>query len=120
MVYINSFNAFVGVGMIVLLSLFIIFVAYLWIQNLQNKAADAVQNVGYECNCLDVLSDNGETLLIMNVNCEFVENLFVVIENEVFRANNTLYYEDLFAADYNSASDNFVAIYNNCTEFFNK
>jgi hypothetical protein len=121
MVYVNTFNAFIGLGLILVISVFIIFVAYLWIQNLESKAQEQVAEEfsKHVCNCLTVISDNGRELVVMNVNCLYVENLLVQAGDEYYSSPQTLYYEDFFLVDYVFKPRFYVVSYNNCTETLN-
>lgn len=118
MVYVNTFNAFIGVGLIILISIFVVFVAYLWIQNLEEKAQEQVEEEfsKHVCNCFTIISDNGRELVLMNVNCLYVEDLLVQAGDEYYASPETLYYEDFFTIDYVFKPAYYVLNYNNCSE----
>lgn len=118
MVYVNSFNAIIGVGLIILLSAFIIFVGYLWVQNLQERADESIQEelTGKDCDCFDTISDNGDEAVFMNVKCDFVSDLIIVAGAEVFKFEKPLYYEEFVRVDYEFKPPYYTIIYNNCTQ----
>ncbi|MBN1923724.1 MAG: hypothetical protein JW791_03100 [Nanoarchaeota archaeon] len=122
MVYINSLNAFYGVGLILLLSTFVILVGYLWVNNLKEEIQVSLEEEleSHVCNCLDIISDNDVQLVVMNVNCLYVENLSITAGNEVHTVEDTLYYEDFAVIEYDYQPLFFNFTYNNCTEYFNK
>lgn len=114
MVYINTFNAIFGVFLIILLSAFIIFVAFLWIDNLQGQVDESINEVSFECSCLDVISDTGNSLIIMNTNCLYVVNLTI----NGTPINDSIYYEDFIVYSYTTETL-FTFVYNtDCFEYY--
>ena len=111
-----------GVGLIILLSSFVIFVAYLWVNNLEKQANESIReelerNV---CNCLGIISDNGSELVVMNVNCAYVENLSLRAGNNYYNTSSTLYFEDFAVISYESSFPFLIFTYNSCSEIINK
>ncbi len=107
--------------MIVLISFFVL-VSNAWVGKLESEAraelyADLESHV---CGCLDIISDNNQEIVLMNVNCLFVENLTMINGDEVHEVSEVLYYEDFAVISYNFQPLFFTFNYNNCTEMINK
>ncbi|PIU89234.1 hypothetical protein COX58_02060 [archaeon CG_4_10_14_0_2_um_filter_Archaea_38_6] len=114
---IRSIGILTGVAIIVIINLFLIYTAYLWLVNIEARSQAEVKDaVNNWCDCLEIVDDNGSRILVMNIKCPLLYNVSAKINNELILLRNTLLSDEIFEFHYENDSDNFTFYYNDCHE----
>ncbi len=117
MVYINYINSMIAVILLIILSILIVMSTYLWVNRMEDKIGDAIDNEISErlCNCFSIV-DFYDNYVVMINRCNVVKE-FKVVENGL-----STYEMDKVDRDeivrFKINSTHFVISYDGCTQNF--
>ncbi len=117
MVYINYINSLIAVVLLIILSILIVMSTYLWVNRVEDKVGDAIDNEVSDrlCNCFSIV-DFYDNYVVMINRCNLVKDFSVVEEGRLTYEKDSVDRDEIIRFKINSTS--FVVSYNDCVQNF--